>query len=237
MRFSEFADEMLVALYRESELTPNTTFSSAHMLDHYPLRWREGWVYQLVDEFGSRGLIYGKGTIGDERSQPLRLTARGLREAERLMDEGVGIFRLEEAEPAKGVGYDDAVARASEEPTEMESLEAQLAPASDRDVQFDHNSRNLNESIEKLEESLPAIEGSNEPEMVEIAVHARTGVEFLKRCRDRTVAASVRLIRYLVINPFKRALESSLDDGWKLVIQTGLVLLLSALLGLLGIVF
>lgn len=236
MRFSEFADELLVALYHESELTPNKTFASAEILDRYPLRWREGWVHQLVADFGTRGLIHGRGSIGDERSQPLRLTANGLRAAERLIDQGVAIFRLEEPEPAKGVGYDDASPPSGPSPTEIEALDAKLAPAADRNVAFDHNSPNLNEAIEKLEESLPTIEGSNEPELVEIAVHARTGVDLLKRCRDRAVSTSVRLIRLLVVDPFKRALESTLDDGWKLVIQTGLVLLMSLLLGLLGLV-
>jgi DNA-binding MarR family transcriptional regulator len=107
VRYGEFENEFLVATYREAEIRPNTKFSSAEILDRYPLRWKEGWVHQLVADLGRRGLIRGRGVDADERSQPIMLTANGMKEAEKLIDAGIGTFRLDEPEPAKGVGDDD----------------------------------------------------------------------------------------------------------------------------------
>lgn len=111
LRYSQFEDELVVAIYHEMQRTPSASriFPSHQILDNYPLRFREGWVHEAVRGLSNEGLILGKGVMGDERSQPLRLTSAGLRHAERLIDEGVTVWRLDGPQPAKGVGYDDAV--------------------------------------------------------------------------------------------------------------------------------
>lgn len=112
MRYGEFEEEFLVAAYRESAIQGDNRISSGDLLDRYPLRLRDGWVHQLVSDLGSRGLIRGKGVVGDERSQPIMLTAAGMKEAERLIDRGVGIFRLDLGD---GIGFPAAEAPADDQ--------------------------------------------------------------------------------------------------------------------------
>ena len=114
----------------------------------------------------------------------------------------------------------------------IQALEQRLAPAADRRVTFSHNSAELTVALERLDSARSVIKVLNEPDMVDNAVHIKTGIEHIRRCLERGATTSVQVIRYLLIDPFKRALESGLDDAWKLVIQTGLLALLAALLKL-----
>ena len=109
---------------------------------------------------------------------------------------------------------------------EIAALEEKLIPASDRHVSLTHNAPELDRALDKLEEQLPHLGRLNDPEMVEAAVHVETGLELLRRCRERAVQTTVRVIRHLIIEPLKRALQSTLDDAWKLAIQGALTALL-----------
>lgn len=120
---------------------------------------------------------------------------------------------------------------------ELEELEARLAPASDRKVAFHHNLPDLEDALAKLASAIPVIERLNEPAMVEAAVHFRKGMELIAVCRERRVPTSVRIVQYLIIDPLKKALESSLEDAWKVVIQGALLTLLAAILQYLGLGF
>lgn len=109
MRYKEFSDEFLLAAYQESRLNPGQTIRSGDLIDRYPLVFEPGWVVQVVQDLGVRGYLTGKGVDADDRGQPIRLTGRGLRVAEDLMEKGVAIFRLDLGD---GVGFP-----AAEEPS------------------------------------------------------------------------------------------------------------------------
>lgn len=139
-------------------------------------------------------------------------------------DKRAGAFT--EAARRRSVGSNDA---------RIAALEQRLVPAADRRVTFDHNSAGLTTALERLDSARSVVEVLNEPEMIDNAVHIKTGIDHIRRCLERGATTSVQVIRYLIIDPFKRALESGLDDAWKLVIQVGLLALLSALLNLVGL--
>ena len=105
MKFSEFEEEFLVAAYQEAEIQGTERVTSGDLLDRYPLRFRNGWVYQVLEDLRKRGLIRGRGNVGDERSQRVFLTAAGMKEAETLLDRGVGTFRLDVGD---GIGFPPA---------------------------------------------------------------------------------------------------------------------------------
>jgi hypothetical protein len=102
VKYKDFSDEFLVAAYQESRLRPGETLRSGEIIDRYPLTFEPGWVVQLVRDLGVRGYFTSKGVDSDDRGQPIRLTGRGLRVAEELMEKGIGIFRLDLGD---GIGF------------------------------------------------------------------------------------------------------------------------------------
>lgn len=105
MKYKDFSDEFLVAAYQESRLHPGETLRSGDIIDRYPLVFEPGWVVELVRDLGVRGYFTSKGVDADDRGQPIRLTGRGFRVAEDLIDKGVGIFRLDLGD---GIGFPGA---------------------------------------------------------------------------------------------------------------------------------
>ncbi|HZG08422.1 MAG TPA: hypothetical protein VEZ70_05520 [Allosphingosinicella sp.] len=105
MKYKDFSDEFLVAAYQESRLHPGETLRSGDIIDRYPLVFEPGWVVELVRDLGVRGYFTSEGVDADDRGQPIRLTGRGFRVAEDLIDKGVGIFRLDLGD---GIGFPSA---------------------------------------------------------------------------------------------------------------------------------
>jgi DNA-binding MarR family transcriptional regulator len=102
LKYKDFSNEFLVAAYQESQLRSGETIPSGEIIDRYPLVFQPGWVVQLVRDLGVRGYLTSKGVNSDDRRQPIRLTGRGLRVAEDLIEKGVGIFRLDLGD---GIGF------------------------------------------------------------------------------------------------------------------------------------
>ena len=96
MRFGEVETAVILAAYGESFSRPNASIRSGDILDKYVIEPSEGWIHQIVADLGRRGLILGKGVLGDERSQPIRMTAAGMREAESLIDAGKTVHQRPE---------------------------------------------------------------------------------------------------------------------------------------------
>jgi hypothetical protein len=44
------------------------------------------WVHTALEDWRSKGWVSGRGTVGDEKSQPIRLTGAGLQQAEALLE-------------------------------------------------------------------------------------------------------------------------------------------------------
>ena len=89
MTFTEFGRKLLAGAYLEAERTGEPIVNSGNVIDAFGLRFNEGWVHRLVEDWGSRGLTRGRGTAGSDRDQPIFLTARGMEEAERLLETGI----------------------------------------------------------------------------------------------------------------------------------------------------
>lgn len=118
---------------------------------------------------------------------------------------------------------------------EIAELEAKLVPAANRDVTIYHNQADASDAINQLESSVEVISQPNDPESLQLAMNAKTGVQYLKNCQEKDVPIRVGIFRYLVLDPFKKALESSIEDGWKLIIKGALLVLLAIILTGLGI--
>ena len=118
----------------------------------------------------------------------------------------------------------------------IERHAAKLAAVGDQKVRLDDRNAHLSLAVQQLERALDVIDHSNDPDLIEVAVHLRTGIDLINRCRVRNLSTSVSIIRYLVIDPSKRAMNSSLDDAWKLVIQGGVLALMQVMLNYLGVI-
>ena len=141
MRYSDFEADFLVAAYKETSATTQTAIRSGDLLELYPIEWQPGWVHQLMSDFGARGLIRGKGVMGSESSQPVMLTATGLKAAERLIDNGHEIQKRPTEPTAEGVAVG--------------------VPASDRLVPLNHNELAYGDIAVGLAELSESVRGSN----------------------------------------------------------------------------
>lgn len=89
MKFTEFGPRLLAGAYLESERTGKQIADSGDVIDAFGLQFNPGWVHKVIADWGARGLAKDHRTLGDDRSQPIMLTAAGMEEAERLLETGI----------------------------------------------------------------------------------------------------------------------------------------------------
>lgn len=172
LRYKDFSNQFLVASYHESRLRPDETIRSGEIIDRYPLAFEPGWVVQLVRDLGVRGYFTSKGVDSDDRGQPIRLTGRGLRVAEDLIEAGLDVR----------VGVPPGTATLASlgtiDPSALDDifrLDGGEVPASDRIVTLDHNNPDLVRAISDTKQLAAQLQGSNDvggmsPEAVAVAV-------------------------------------------------------------------
>ena len=119
---------------------------------------------------------------------------------------------------------------------EIAELEAKLIPASNREVTIYHNQSDAGAALADLERSIPALSKPNDPDSLQMAMNAKSGVQYVQNCKEKDVPVKIGIFRFLVVEPFKRALDSSLDDAWKVIIKGALLVLLGLILVGLGII-
>jgi hypothetical protein len=171
LRYKDFSNQFLVAAYHESRSRPNETIRSGEIIDRYPLTFEPGWVVQLVRDLGVRGYFTSTGVDSDDRGQPIRLTGRGLRVAEDLIEAGLDIRVGVLPETSTLEGLDTIDPGALDDIFRSRDREA---PASDRIVALDHNSPDLVKAISDAKQLAVQLQESNDvgnmsPEAVAVA--------------------------------------------------------------------
>jgi hypothetical protein len=86
MNYTEFSLSFLVAAYLEAREMGGQTVQSGDLLAKYDYDVIPMWVHTALEDWRSKGWISGRATVGDEKSQPIRLTGAGLQQAESLLD-------------------------------------------------------------------------------------------------------------------------------------------------------
>ena len=203
--YTEFETKLLVASYLLSEELGQEKVSVRDVLEKYRIDPKPNWIRRAITSFTDSGLAKGRMHMGAERDQRIWLTAYGVKEAERLLDEEVVSIRV--PEDAK----DDA---AAEDP---DDLLRQIIPASDRVVSPSHNAVPYVDAVRQIEESRRAISDSNqlsEDEKWDALVHLDAGISILKKAKQFAIGT----MRYLVLDRLKTAFEGAIEDAFKVVI-------------------
>lgn len=175
MNFSDFSKKFLVALYNDASVS-GEVFESGDILDKYGLKFNEGWVDRVLQDWRSREFIQGPGTAGGELVQPLYMTGLGFEQAERLLQKGIvvterlpeGVVELpqgrvfgSEASPPEGFAGREGDVFYQFEPASESSEGTAVAPAADRVVRFDDNQAARIEISNSLLEIREAVRGVN----------------------------------------------------------------------------
>lgn len=225
MSYTRFENDLLVAAYFLGEETGQDSVSVKEVLHNFSLSPRANWIMRALEAFVSYGYSMDVRHIGEEIEQDISLTSRGLREAERLIDEGVG--------PARILRTSEAPSRGQPEAPEYERLLQQIIPASDRIVTPSHNAPDYVLALEKVQEARRLIEQSNqlsEDEKADTLVHLDAGLSILTRARNFTVGA----IRYLILDRLKKAFEGAIEDAFKAAIVGTFMTLATILIWMIG---
>lgn len=179
--FTDFRNALLVALVKCDEERGPEYYELKEVAEGAGLQYREGWVGKAADYFDKYGYVSDAFTMGGgvDGGLSVQLTAEGLEEAERLMAEtGVGGLVGQHSEAA--------------------------APASDRYVELDHNSREYQEATEAVERVIERVRSDNEysatdPEDKEQRLaELEAGSTLLKSVRVRVTAVTAVLLSPLM---------------------------------------
>jgi DNA-binding MarR family transcriptional regulator len=87
---------LLVASYLHSEDTGNEQVTVSEVLDKYSIEARPNWVRRAISSLTDEGYAKGRMHMGSERDQRVWLTAQGVKEAERLLDEEIVTIKMPE---------------------------------------------------------------------------------------------------------------------------------------------
>ena len=181
-RFTEFRDQLLVALAKEEERESGAHFIDLKVVaDQNDLQYKEGWVRKAGYGFRDMGYVQDAFTMDSETDGGMRvaLTGDGLAEAEEL--ETVEEISTDVEPKFELVGDDDTV-------TDDDGIPVIAVPASDRTVTLDHNSPAYSDVVEKLEELKRAVESNNEYRDTDLEDHERrlTDVESTLKLLENT---------------------------------------------------
>jgi hypothetical protein len=209
MEYTEFSNQFLVAAYLEARDKSEGVVRSGDLLDKYEFEVMPLWVHTALEDWRGRGWIGGKGVVGDERSQPIRLTGTGLQFAEVLLQTDrfrpiakplpAGVTRLrrgsvytyEDEVPPDFGGPGDIFLK-----LDQQGIPAEV-PASDRIVRLDDNSAPLAEIRTKLSELKQKLRTGNDLGSMdeEQALAAEEEVEQLEQAFSRSSARAAWLMK------------------------------------------
>jgi len=127
--YTEFEAKFLVASYLVAEELAEQIVDVRDILKKFPLERKPNWIVRAIQSLIDSGYAKGRMHMGPEEDQHVYLSPHGVKEAERLLDEGTVTLRL----PEEGDSDETNV------PT--------VVPASDRIVRLDHNDPDLGRAI------------------------------------------------------------------------------------------
>jgi hypothetical protein len=182
VRFSEFVDVFVAALYNETQITGRTSFQIKDILNAYGLTLNSTWHDNLFKDytFSSR-VDASRRHLGPTEDQHVALSPEGLRWVEDHLGENVAVFLEQHGAshvPPGEEAFPEGVAEitggrtfVSGDPAWVptrpregdvvfsDNVSAELVPASDRLVPLDHNSapyRQVKDGLAALHEELRA---------------------------------------------------------------------------------
>lgn len=187
MKFGEFVDAFVAALYQETQLTGRTSFRLGEILTAYGLTLNPTWRENIFKGYTfSNHVDATRRHLGPTEDQHISLSPEGLRWVEDEIGENVaafleqhGVMHQSQKLEALPEGVADItggrvfVARDStwtpSEPREgdvvfSDQVQADLLPASDRLVPLDHNSAPYRQVKEGLADLFEELRSSNELE-------------------------------------------------------------------------
>ena len=92
MKFSQFIDVFVAALYNETVLTGRTHFQVSEIADKYTLPINLSWGERLFDDYTFSSRVDAERTIGPMKEQHISLSANGFRWVEDELGENVAHF-------------------------------------------------------------------------------------------------------------------------------------------------
>lgn len=125
--------------------------------------------------------------------------------------------RLDDAENREMYDLSAPVLSAEESASEFSAHEEVLAPASDREVRFDHNDPGYREARKAIHDAYEAVRKSNEH--IENRESALSALSYVQDIWDR-VSVSVTVVRVGVVMALEDALELLRETGLKIIIET-----------------
>ena len=171
-KFRDFRDALLVALARREEADGPDMYDLKETADRAGLAYRKGWVQKAAYYFRDQGLIQGAFTMGDGIDGNLRadLTADGLEFAEELMSaqknrESITSDEIIEVKTEAKSSFEEEegpLLDASRNAFVLDSSILAGAPAADRIVSLDHNSKEYRTTVEVLDAVIDEVRKSNE---------------------------------------------------------------------------
>jgi len=135
--YTEFEALLLVGCYIVSEDTGDEIIGIRPVIERFNLEYKSNWIRRAITGFVDAGLAKDVATLGDELEQDVWLTASGVKEAERLLDNEQVRIRMPET-PETSIPASDRIVKRSDNSAgfasaenSLEQLIAQLDTAND----------------------------------------------------------------------------------------------------------
>lgn len=176
MTYTKFERDFLVGAYLVVERTGREIVDASDVLNAFNLEPRTNWIRRAIQSYTDNGYSRGRMHMGDEREQHIYLSPEGVKEAERLIDEGIVIVADLEGDSTEDRRHIHGVIITDE-------ADGQIVPASDRIVRLDHNSDAYGKAVTEINALSEAIRSNNNfGNMTKEAVSVATAeVDSLKR--------------------------------------------------------
>ena len=212
--YMHFAEEMLKALYQESDQQPGKEIRFSDLATKYGIELKQHWITQIADEWADVGYANVNKHIGNPSGWRVSIAAGGMRYIEEEYAAHDGIGQLIEA-----VG-------------ETEKALSRLIPASDRIVTQTDNQPKRVETLAAVAQAITSIESSNvmlPNEKAETLTYLNAGQSILEKCNNFAIGA----IRYLILDRLKLAFEGAIEDAFKITLVSIFLTIAAYLLTLL----
>lgn len=178
MRFGDFRDSLIIALYHKLNEQGLDLYNLKDLADENHIAYREGWIFEFCTFLDENGYGLVAKSMGGDEVQKAKLNASGLEYAEELTAQSEG---------------------------EAHSNAPSLIPASDRYVEIDDNSPDFKDAKAKVESAAETIRGYNEPtnyDKEQVVSELTIGQQLFKSVKVRVGAAIAVILAplYTVFN-------------------------------------
>jgi hypothetical protein len=201
MDYDEFADRFLAAVYLETERENRTIVQAASILEKYNLQPKPNWISRMADDWEYTYFKKIYKTLGGYDGWSFSISSEGYRKVEADF--------ADENEVAEFLG--------GEKRNDIDGLIDQVAPASDRLIQFTDNQDLSSKLVDGINAINSKLDGSNQldpDEKADVAVSLNAAISMFQKSKSFLVGA----FRYLVLERVKKAFEKSIEDVIRLAV-------------------